>query len=60
MEKSKAIILECIRACEEAEGHKKIPDEAFDEDGELDESAIFCSKCDVYEDFDVRTWKLEG
>lgn len=45
VEKCKAIIRECVKFCEEAEGDKAIPSEHFDSDGELPEKYIFCAKC---------------
>ena len=45
VEKCKAIIRECVKFCEEAEGDKAIPSEHYDSDGELPEKHIFCAKC---------------
>ena len=45
VEKCKAIIRECVKFCEEAEGDKAIPSEHYDSDGELSEKYIFCAKC---------------
>lgn len=36
-----------------AEGDKPIPAELFDEEGELDNAVIFCSKCGLSEADDV-------
>ena len=36
---------ECLRVCDEAEGDATIPEALFDDDGELDEAHILCSKC---------------
>ena len=43
--KCKAIIRECVKFCEDAEGDKAIPSEHYDSDGELPEKFIFCAKC---------------
>lgn len=43
--KCKAIIRECVKFCEDAEGDKAIPSEHYDSDGELPEQFIFCAKC---------------
>ena len=43
--KCKAIIRECVKFCEDAEGDKAIPSEHYDSDGELLEKFIFCAKC---------------
>ncbi|KAL3155661.1 hypothetical protein ABBQ32_012692 [Trebouxia sp. C0010 RCD-2024] len=43
--KCKAIIRECVKFCEEAEGDKAIPSEHYDADGELLAKFIFCAKC---------------
>lgn len=43
--KCKAIIRECVKFCEEAEGDKAIPSEHYDADGELPAKFIFCAKC---------------
>lgn len=41
----KDIIRECLRACEEVPEETPIPAEAFDEEGEVHESNIFCAVC---------------
>ncbi|DBA68760.1 hypothetical protein WJX79_008804 [Trebouxia sp. C0005] len=43
--KCKAIIRDCVKFCEDAEGDKAIPSEHYDSDGELPEEFIFCAKC---------------
>ncbi|KAL0022420.1 hypothetical protein WJX77_010601 [Trebouxia sp. C0004] len=43
--KCKAIIRECVKCCEDAEGDKAIPSQHYDSDGELPEQFIFCAKC---------------
>ena len=43
--KCQAVIRECVKFCEEAEGDKAIPSDHFDADGELPEQYIFCAKC---------------
>ena len=39
------IMRECVRICDEAGGDKAIPQECFDEEGEVDCNDIFCGKC---------------
>ena len=38
-----------MRRCDEADGDKAIPEDLFDEHGELDEAHIFCARCTDYE-----------
>ena len=40
--------------CDEAEGAVPLPEDAFDENGEIDEAHIFCSICRSGESTDVR------
>lgn len=53
---SVAILRDCLRVCDEAEGDRAIPAELFDADGELDQRHIFCAKCgrnDATDDNDI-------
>lgn len=52
IEKCRGIILDCIRLCDEAGGDRPIPQELFDDDGELDECHIFCARCTDYDTSD--------
>jgi hypothetical protein len=45
-------IREAVRFCEEAQGDRAIPKEAFDSDGEVDASDIFCGRCHEMESYD--------
>jgi hypothetical protein len=54
MEKCKATIRDAVRYCEDGEGDARIPAAAYDSDGELDASAIFCAKCHSSDSSDVR------
>ena len=55
IEKCKGHIIEAVRYCDEAEGDQPISEDAYDDAGELDASAIFCAKCRAFESYDVRT-----
>lgn len=55
IEKCKARLRDSIKFCDDAEGDKSIPKDAFDEDGELEAAAIFCAKCLSKESHDVRS-----
>ena len=54
IEKCKGLLRESIKYCDEAEGDQSIPQDAYDDGGELEASAIFCAKCLSFESFDVR------
>ena len=54
IEKCKATIRDAVRYCEDGEGDARIPAAAYDSDGELDASAIFCAKCHSSNSNDVR------
>jgi len=43
------IIRECLKACEEADGHKAIDAGCFDDTGEIDAQHINCAACDLAE-----------
>ena len=53
MAKCRATIRECARLCELSEGERRIPDEAFDSDGELDADHIVCARCGSAEESEV-------
>jgi len=53
-DKAKATLVECVRLLEEANGDRRIPEEAFDpETGEVGEEDVFCGKCGEFESSDV-------
>jgi hypothetical protein len=54
VQRCKAVIRECVRVCDEADGDGAIPPECYDENGELDESHILCSKCANTDSREVR------
>jgi hypothetical protein len=54
IEKSREVIREAVKYCEDSEGDKPIPEEYFAEDGEIDEEHIRCSRCGLLECEDVR------
>ncbi len=56
--KCKAIIRDCVKFCEDAEGDKAIPSEHYDSDGELPEQFIFCAKCLKGESGEVSVYTL--
>lgn len=53
VERSKLVIRDCIKYCEEAQGDRSIPADKYDADGELDAADIFCAKCIVFDSFEV-------
>lgn len=53
MAKSKGVLKDIVKRCETGEG-TPIPEEAYDSDGDLDSSKIFCSICHLGESTDVR------
>lgn len=54
LEKSRENIREAVKFCEDSEGDKPIPQELFDEDGEIEEENICCSRCGLPDSEDVR------
>ncbi len=44
VQRSRDIIREALRFCDEAEAHKCIPEGQYDDEGELDNEAIFCAR----------------
>lgn len=44
VQRSRDIIREALRFCDEAEAHRCIPEAQYDEEGELDNEAIFCAR----------------
>ena len=59
IERSKAAIRECLRECDEPAGYKdRIPDTAFDEEGEVDAKDILCTLCSHLESYDVSPWRV--
>ena len=55
IERAREASRSCLRQCEDDNrGHRTIPDDAYDEDGEVDAGAIMCSVCDDFESYDVR------
>ena len=55
IEECKGHIIEAVKYCDEAEGDQSIPEDAYDDAGELDAASIFCAKCLSYEAYDVRS-----
>ena len=55
IEKCKALLRATVKFCDEAEGDKAIPEDAFDEDGELEACDIFCAKCLSKDSHDARS-----
>lgn len=53
IEKCKLSIREAVKECEESGGDKAIALQHFDEDGEIEERHIFCSKCLEPESYEV-------
>ena len=54
IERCKGLIRECLRECDEPEGYKqRIPDEAYDEEGEVEAEFILCTLCSHLESYDV-------
>ncbi|GAX84565.1 hypothetical protein CEUSTIGMA_g11986.t1 [Chlamydomonas eustigma] len=55
--RAKETIRECVRVCDEDNaGQRVIPEDAFDEEGEVDAGEILCSVCDdlnSYDDNDI-------
>eukprot|EP00884_Botryococcus_braunii_P010779 jgi/Botrbrau1/19702/Bobra.0003s0063.1 len=45
IEKSREVIREAVKYCEDSEGDRPIAHELFDNDGEIDEEHICCSRC---------------
>lgn len=54
VEKSKLLIREAIKACEDAGGTAAIPESAYDANGELHIKDIFCCICSGREELQVR------
>ena len=55
IERAREASRSCLRQCEDDNrGHRTIPDDAYDDDGEVDAGAIMCSVCDDNESYDVR------
>jgi hypothetical protein len=50
VEKSKLLIREAIKACEDAGGTTAIPESAYDANGELHIKDIFCCVCNGKEE----------
>jgi hypothetical protein len=53
VEKSKLLIREAIKACEDAGGTAAIPESAYDANGELHIKDIFCCICSGREELQV-------
>lgn len=54
------MLRETIKYCDEAEGDQSIPEDAYDDAGELDAGCIFCAKCLSFESYDVRFNYITG
>lgn len=53
VEKSKLLIREAVKACEDAGGTPAIPESAYDANGELHIKDIFCCICSGEDSFEV-------